>query len=47
MSTEREREREMGWKSRGGNGEAGRVANKVFIVSRTDYKARLLPFFGT
>lgn len=28
------------------NGAAGRVANKVFIVSRTDYKARLLPFFG-
>jgi len=35
-----------GWLRRGENGAAGRVANKVFIVSRTDYKARLLPFFG-
>ena len=38
----REREREMGWKS----GGDGRVADKVFIVPRTDYKARLLLFFG-
>ena len=38
----REREREMGWKS----GGDGRVADKVFVVPRTDYKARLLPFFG-
>lgn len=43
----RDRERKSGgWLRRGENDATGRVANKVFIVSRTDYNARLLPFFG-